>query len=137
MGPPLHPEQTRRLLALRINVLAKGFRSDSIVVCDSDKGIFGYTILDVTLLFMHGYNDICLVFHKLIYTIHYSGIRLETVEHLVNALNGKPCVAALMWLTTVRVYLIFLLYSLMYVCMHEILCECPRLKVVWLNQHPL
>ncbi len=26
VGPPLHPEKTRRLLALRINVLAKGFR---------------------------------------------------------------------------------------------------------------
>ncbi|XP_064399955.1 histidine ammonia-lyase-like [Halichondria panicea] len=43
VGPPLRPEQTRRLLTLRINVLAKGF----------------------------------------------SGIRLETVEHLINALNAS------------------------------------------------
>ena len=42
VGPPLPPDQVRRLLALRINILAKGF----------------------------------------------SGIRLETIQKLIDALNG-------------------------------------------------
>ena len=43
VGPPLTPDQVRRLLTLRINVLAKGF----------------------------------------------SGVRLETVQSLIDALNGR------------------------------------------------